>query len=96
MTDHHCHALECGTKTPPRLFVCPSHWKKLPKAHKDAIWAAYRVGQEITKNPSLTYLVVQAKAVLELARIDRLSTEIIAEQERRVEYWERKYAIYAP
>jgi hypothetical protein len=63
MTAHVCHAPGCRTPVPPKMFACRSHWYALPKRLRDAIWAAYRPGQEITKDPSLEYLVAAANAV---------------------------------
>lgn len=38
------------------MWGCKPHWFRLPKKHRDAIWATYVPGQEITKTPSLEYL----------------------------------------
>jgi hypothetical protein len=38
------------------MFACRPHWFMLPKRLRDAIWATYRPGQEITKDPSPAYL----------------------------------------
>lgn len=62
--DHVCHAQGCRTPVPPSLFMCPKHWKRLPKEHRDAIWRTYQRGQEITKTPSAAYLDA-AKAAVE-------------------------------
>jgi hypothetical protein len=53
---HTCHAENCNIPVQPKMFMCPRHWFMLPKQIRDAIWAAYRPGQEITKNPSDEYL----------------------------------------
>lgn len=49
------------------MFACKSHWYALRKELRDAIWREYREGQERSKRPSLRYLVVQQRAVAELA-----------------------------
>ena len=49
---HHCHAFNCEVSTAPRLFMCPRHWRMVPKAMQDAVWAAYTPGQERTGFPS--------------------------------------------
>lgn len=54
--DHTCHAPGCKTPVPPKMFACRVHWFALPKAFRDWIWATYKPGQEITKNPSMEYL----------------------------------------
>ena len=53
---HTCHWPGCGKSVPPRLWGCREHWFRLPKALRDRIWATYRPGQEIDKNPSNAYL----------------------------------------
>ncbi len=52
---HTCHWHGCPRNVPPERWGCPGHWKRLPKHLRDAIWAAYRPGQEITKTPSPAY-----------------------------------------
>lgn len=46
------------------MWGCRPHWFRLPKQHRDAIWAAYVPGQEITKTPSPQYIAT-AKVVQE-------------------------------
>lgn len=55
---HTCHWPGCGEHVPPKLWGCRAHWYKLPKRLRDKIWATYRPGQEIDKNPSPEYLAV--------------------------------------
>lgn len=43
---HVCHWPDCTTQVPPAMWGCRPHWFSLPKRLRDAIWAAYRVGQE--------------------------------------------------
>jgi hypothetical protein len=42
------------------MWGCKPHWFKLPKVLRDAIWAAYRPGQEIDKKPSDRYIATAA------------------------------------
>lgn len=60
---HLCHAHGCERKVPPHIFMCRGHWYSLPKAVRDAIWFHYRSGQEITKDPSPSYMAVQQYAI---------------------------------
>lgn len=53
---HTCHWVGCTTAVPPKMFACKAHWFKLPKPIRDRIWATYRPGQEVTKDPSPAYL----------------------------------------
>jgi hypothetical protein len=55
MTAHACHAFACKAATKPSLFMCPRHWRMVPQEMKDALWAAYRPGQEIDKRTTREY-----------------------------------------
>jgi len=56
--DHHCHWTGCTKSVPPAMWGCKTHWFKLPARLRNRIWATYRPGQEITKDPSDAYLTV--------------------------------------
>lgn len=56
--EHHCHWPGCTKSVPPAMWGCYPHWMKLPRALRDKIWAAYRIGQETTMSPSREYLAV--------------------------------------
>lgn len=43
---HACHWPGCSEQVPPAKWGCRVHWYRLPPAIRDAIWRAYRVGQE--------------------------------------------------
>lgn len=53
---HVCHALRCNAPVPPKMFMCRQHWFMLPKPMRDKVWALYRDGQEVRKNPTRAYL----------------------------------------
>lgn len=53
---HTCHWPGCSVIVPPVRWGCRPHWFRLPAALRQRIWAAYRVGQEITKTPSVAYI----------------------------------------
>ena len=38
------------------MWGCKKHWFMLPRGLRQRIWATYRPGQEIEKNPSARYL----------------------------------------
>lgn len=67
---HTCHATGCDLAVPPKMFTCRRHWFRLPKSYRDAIWATYRPGQEVTKDPSPEYLEAARAAVRYLERIE--------------------------
>lgn len=46
MTEHTCHADNCSTHVPPRMFMCKRHWYMLPKSMRDEVWVEYALGQE--------------------------------------------------
>jgi hypothetical protein len=54
---HTCHAIGCTTPVPPRMFMCASHWRMVPKPLQDLVWHYYRSGQEVDKRPSLDYVI---------------------------------------
>jgi hypothetical protein len=43
-------------------LMCAFHWFKLPRRLRDAVWAAYRPGQEITLDPSPEWLKAAEEA----------------------------------
>lgn len=55
---HTCHWPDCETQVPPAMWGCKTHWFKLPKRLRDAIWDAYVPGQEQRMDPSDEYLAV--------------------------------------
>src|SRR5712691_8301184 len=63
MAEHTCHATGCKVAVPPRQLMCLPHWRMVPEAARRAIWAAYRPGQEIRKDPSLEYLAAARAAI---------------------------------
>jgi len=63
MPKHKCHCPHCTRSVAPKFFGCGQCWFALPKAMRDSIWASYRPGQEVSKDPSPEYLEVARKAV---------------------------------
>lgn len=59
---HHCHWPGCTTPTKPAEYSCRRHWFTWPKHIRDAIWRAYRPGQERDKNPSAVYIAASNEA----------------------------------
>lgn len=55
---HTCHWPGCDKLVPPAMWGCRLHWYQLPINLRNDIWATYRPGQEITKNPSRPYMLV--------------------------------------
>ncbi len=60
---HTCHALGCDIAVPPKYLMCARHWRMVPHRLQLAVWAQYKPGQEIRKDPSTRYLVAMADAV---------------------------------
>ena len=48
---------------PPIWLLCRHHWFQVPRRLRDAVWEAYRPGQEITKDPSPEWLKAANEAV---------------------------------
>lgn len=61
---HRCHAKDCESIVPPKLFMCKRHWFLLPSGYRNALWDQYVPGQEITKTPTDGYLAA-AKACID-------------------------------
>ena len=59
---HTCHRPGCATPVPPRMFACRPDWYALPRPLRGAITAAYRPGQETSKDPSRAYLAAAGAA----------------------------------
>lgn len=53
---HTCHWPGCNRHVPPKLWGCRTHWFLIPRNLRDRIWATYRPGQEMDKNPSAEYI----------------------------------------
>lgn len=54
--NHECHWPGCKEQVPPAKWGCTYHWFRLPKSLRDALWMAYKVGQEETGDVSKAYL----------------------------------------
>lgn len=63
MAAHHCHARGCPVAVPPKLLMCTKHWRMVPKALQAAVWATYRAGQEVRKDPTREYLAAADAAI---------------------------------
>lgn len=71
---HVCHAENCNVPVPPKMMMCRKHWFMVPKPLRDAVWAEYRPGQEITKDPSVEYIDAAFAAVQAVA--DREAADV--------------------
>ena len=65
---HLCHAEKCKRNVPPSLMMCARHWRMVPKKLQRQVWAYYRKGQEIDKNPSDKYMCAYRLAVNAVAK----------------------------
>lgn len=64
---HTCHAVQCPTDVPPKLLMCPKHWRMVPRQLQRNVWSHYRIGQEIDKSPTREYLDAAAAAIRSVA-----------------------------
>ncbi len=80
MSRHACHALGCLAEIQPNLFMCRAHWFSVPKSLRDQLWATYRPGQEITKDPSSEYLEAAAACIRAAAEREGIPTEQIDDE----------------
>ena len=60
---HECHAIECHTPVPPSRLMCLKHWRMVPRAIQKRVWAEYRPGQEVDKQPTTEYLRIMQMAI---------------------------------
>ena len=60
---HHCHAFACNRVVAPKFLMCRHHWSMVKPDIQKRVWATYRRGQEIDKEPSEDYLLAQRAAV---------------------------------
>ena len=63
MSRHLCHARQCQEPVPPSKLMCRKHWFMVPAAIRSRVWALYRPGQEIRKDPTPEYLEAANEAV---------------------------------
>lgn len=54
--NHTCHWPGCNVEVPPKMWGCRVHWFRIPADLRNRIWATYRPGQEVNKNPSAAYI----------------------------------------
>lgn len=80
---HHCHAVGCETPVPPKMFMCLKHWRMVPREGQQAVWGAYRAGQENDKRPSSIYMDVTNEA-----------RRIVAWKEGKTAEWQAESAAY--
>ncbi len=59
---HDCHWPGCGKQVPPAMFMCKTHWFKLPPAIRAEIWRTYRPGQEEDMGVSEAYIHAAERA----------------------------------
>lgn len=49
------------------MFACRSHWRLVPAWLQAALWKVYRPGQEVNKQFTYGYLIVQTRCRLAIA-----------------------------
>jgi len=67
---HECHVPTCTTEVPPTKLMCRTHWKKVPKKLKDAVWANYKDGQ-CKGRPSDKWLRAARTAITSVLKEER-------------------------
>ena len=82
--NHHCHAVGCETRVPPKMFMCLAHWRRVPRELQRAVWANYRPGQEDDKRPTAEYM-----------RVTDQARRAVAEKEGNLPQWEAEHIGYA-
>jgi len=64
---HTCHADGCSVEVAPAMFACLPHWRMVPKPLQRALTRVYVPGQELTKQPTRAYMLVQMRCRLAIA-----------------------------
>ena len=67
MTAHTCHA-HCGRTCPPRLLMCPTCWKLVPKPLGDLVYEAYNAGRRAKTHPNGAWMLA-AETAIELVHL---------------------------
>jgi len=60
---HLCHAYGCNAHVPPKMLMCLKHWRMVDPRIQRLVWSTYFNGQEIRKDPTKAYILVQRSAV---------------------------------
>ena len=77
MSAHHCHATDCQTKVPPKMFMCKRHWFSLPRKMRMLIWASYRAGQCDDWRPSAAYCRIARECVTFIANKEGKTPDVL-------------------
>ena len=68
---HHCHVFQCETPCPPRLLMCPFHWKMVPRHIQQWVYRTFQDGQTNWQKtgvlPSLEWHVAADSAIAAVA-----------------------------
>ena len=64
---HYCHVPGCRRPVAPCFLMCLGHWRRVPAPLQRRVGAAYRRGQERTKDPSPAWMTAAAEAVAAVA-----------------------------
>lgn len=69
LPEHACHVAGCQTKTPPRLLMCPQHWKKVPRSLQEAVTRTYNARSKERDETWLPWLAAARAAIDSLTRV---------------------------
>lgn len=66
--DHDCHATGCEVQCKPAYFMCPKHWRMVPRRLQLLVWKHYSLGQEDgAARVTSEYLAVTDEAIRAVA-----------------------------
>jgi hypothetical protein len=68
---HVCHVPGCMTPVKPDKLMCRADWALVPDLMRQAVYATYRPGQEVTKSPSREYVRVALEACRYVAALKK-------------------------
>lgn len=59
---HTCHA-HCGRACPPRMLMCPTCWRIVPKALGDLVYEAFNAGKRAKTHPNGAWMLAADAAI---------------------------------
>jgi hypothetical protein len=67
--------VRCEKEVPPKLLMCLTHWRMVPRRLQRLVWKHYRPGQEIDKRPTREYLDVMKRAIRAVSMVEQIERE---------------------
>lgn len=86
--DHHCHALGCKRKCPPRWLMCKTHWSRVPPDLQREVYRTVKLRDMRSIDETWApWWRAQAKAIAHVAFLEHPDVE------KRNRYLARQMAV---